>query len=42
MSFLSELMRRNVFRVAAAYIIVAWLILQIAVRWYWRWVFRFI
>ncbi|MEE8078267.1 MAG: hypothetical protein V3T18_04665 [Pseudomonadales bacterium] len=29
MSFLSELMRRNVFRVAAAYIIVAWLILQI-------------
>ena len=30
MSFLEELKRRNVFRVAIAYIIVAWLILQVA------------
>ncbi len=29
MSFFSELMRRNVFRVAAVYIIVTWLILQV-------------
>ncbi|NCF73091.1 MAG: hypothetical protein GWP67_06265 [Gammaproteobacteria bacterium] len=30
MSFLAELKRRNVFRVAIAYIIVAWLLLQVA------------
>jgi len=28
MSFFAELRRRNVFKVAAAYIIVGWLILQ--------------
>ena len=30
LSFLNELKRRNVFRVAAAYIVVAWLIIQVA------------
>ena len=30
MSLFSELKRRNVFRVGAAYIIVAWLIIQVA------------
>jgi len=28
-SFLSELRRRNVFRVAAAYLVVSWLVMQI-------------
>lgn len=27
--FLSELRRRNVFRVAAAYLVVGWLVLQV-------------
>ena len=31
MSFFSELSRRNVLRVAAAYIVVAWLIVQAVV-----------
>ena len=30
MNFFSELKRRNVFKVAAAYIIVAWLLLQVS------------
>src|SRR5210317_1899164 len=30
MSFFNELKRRNVFKVAAAYIIVAWLLLQVS------------
>ena len=30
MSFIEELKRRNVFKVAAAYIIVAWLLLQVS------------
>ena len=30
MSFIKELHRRNVFRVGAAYVIVAWLLLQVA------------
>ena len=30
MSFIGELQRRNVFRVAAAYTIVGWLLVQIA------------
>jgi len=30
MSFVQELKRRNVFRVAVAYIIVGWLVLQVA------------
>ena len=30
MSLLAELKRRNVFRVAAAYAVVAWLLLQLA------------
>ena len=30
MSFIAELKRRNVFRVAIAYVIVAWLVLQVA------------
>ena len=29
-SLLSELKRRNVFRVAAAYIVVGWVVLQVA------------
>ena len=29
MSFFSELRRRNVFRVGAAYVVTAWLILQV-------------
>ena len=29
MSFVEELKRRNVFRVAIAYVIIAWLILQV-------------
>ena len=29
MSFIKELQRRNVFRVAAAYVVVAWLLLQV-------------
>ncbi len=29
MSLVSELKRRNVFRVAAAYVVTAWLILQV-------------
>jgi len=30
MSFFNELKRRNVFKVAAAYVIVSWLLLQIS------------
>ena len=30
MSFFAELKRRNVFRAAAAYIILAWLVLQVS------------
>ncbi len=30
MSFIDELKRRNVFRVGIAYVIVAWLLLQVA------------
>ncbi len=30
MAFIEELKRRNVFRVAIAYIIVGWLLLQVA------------
>ncbi len=30
MSFWSELRRRNVFKVAAAYVIVAWLVIEVA------------
>jgi len=30
MSFIDELKRRNVFRVGVAYVIVAWLLLQVA------------
>ena len=30
MSLFDELKRRNVFRVAAAYVVVAWLIMQVA------------
>ena len=30
MSFFSELKRRNVFKVAIAYIVVAWLVMQVA------------
>jgi hypothetical protein len=30
MSFFAELKRRNVFRVGIAYVIVAWLIIQVA------------
>ena len=29
MSFFADLKRRNVFRVAAAYVVVAWLIIQV-------------
>ena len=29
MSFFSELKRRNVFRVGAAYLVVAWLLIQV-------------
>jgi hypothetical protein len=30
MSFFEELKRRNVFRVGAAYVVIAWLLLQVA------------
>ena len=30
MSFFAELRRRNVFRVAATYVVVAWLLVQVA------------